>query len=120
MNFFTVYTNPSYPDQIKLVPEGFSWLVLVLGAIGLLLQKSWIHGLIFLSIYCSLRFWLHPPFVILLIFHFGMACFAYQFKRTELQLSGWKIKTVITGKNKQSALLRLLDRHPDLQQKIYI
>ncbi|WP_271800925.1 hypothetical protein [Commensalibacter communis] len=118
MKFFTVYTNPQYPRNIKLVPNGFSWMVLVLGAIGLFIQKSWIHGLIILSLCISLKFWLHPPFVILFLIHFLLACFAYHFQRTELTLSGWKIKTIIAGRNKQAALLRLLDQYPDLAQKI--
>lgn len=118
MKFYTVYTNPQRPQTIKLVPNGFSWIVFVLGAVGLFIQKSWIHGLIIFSLYISIRFWLSPSIFILLLIHFLLACFAYHFQRTELTLSGWKIKTIVAGRNKQTALLRLCDQYPDLGQKI--
>ncbi|EUK18355.1 hypothetical protein [Commensalibacter papalotli (ex Servin-Garciduenas et al. 2014)] len=118
MKFFTVYTNPQHPKTVKLVPNGFSWLVFVLGAIGLFIQKSWIHGLIIFSLCISIRFWLSPSIAILILIHFLLACFAYQFQRAELTLSGWKIKTIVAGRNKEAALLRLCDQYPDLSQKI--
>lgn len=118
MKFFTVYTNPQHPKAIKLVPNGFSWMVLALGVIGLFIQKSWIHGLIIFSLYISLRFWFTSSIFLVLFIHFILACFAYHFQRTELTLSGWKIKTVVVGRNKEAALLRLCDQYPDLGQKI--
>lgn len=118
MRFFTVYTNPQQPKAIKLIPNGFCWLVFILGAIGLFIQKSWIHGLIFFSVCISIHFWLSSSTTILLLIHFLLACFAYHFQRVELTLSGWKVKTIVAGRNKEAALLRLCDQYPDLGQKI--
>lgn len=117
MKFFTVYTNPLRPSEITLVPEGFSWLAFVFGPLGLFIQKSWIHGLILLSLCFVLLVWLHPSLFIIGLVHLFVGCFAYHFQRQELIWSGWQLKTVIAGPNKKFAFLRLLDQNPDLKSK---
>lgn len=114
MKFYTVYTSPAYPHEARLVPQGFSWLVFILGSFGLILQKSWIYGLIILSLCCVFSVWMHPTLPIILLVHFILGCFAFSLQRKELTLSGWHFKTVIAAPNKQSALLRFLDFSSDL------
>lgn len=117
MKFYTVYVNPVRPSEIRLVSEGFSWLAFILGPFGLLLQKSWIHGLILLGL-CFIAFtWFHPSLFLMGLAHFLIGCFAYSFQSQELVWSGWTIKTIIAGPNKQFAFLRLLDQYPDLKNK---
>lgn len=110
MKYFTVYANQNQPSELKLVPEGFSWLVFILGPVGLFVQKSWIHGLILLSVCFSLIIWIHPSFFLMALVHFIVGCFAFHFQRTELQWAGWNLQTVIAAPNKKFALLRLLDK----------
>ncbi len=118
MKYFTVYTNQSYPTEIKLVPEGFSWIVFILGPFGLFLQKSWIHGLILLNLCFSLVIWCHPSIIIMGFIHFLIGCFAYHFQRTELKWSGWNLRTVVGAPNKKFAFLRLLDQEPNLKHTL--
>lgn len=110
MKYFTVFINPNDSQEAKFVPEGFSWLAFILGPFGLFIQKSWIHGLILLSLCILLATWTHPSLTFILIIHFLIGCFAYHFQRKELTWSGWNLQTVIAAPNKKFAFLRFFDQ----------
>ena len=100
-----------------LIKEGFSWPCLILGWVGLLLSLSWITALLagavsFLLI-ASLRH-LTGGWIVFGAWHVLLALFGNDLRRWELGLHGFTAGPVVTGRNTEGALVRLLDQRPEL------
>ncbi len=100
-----------------LVKEGLSWPCLLLGWIGLLLSGSWIAALLVaaasLLIALLLRH-LAGGWPIAAGLQLLLGLFANDLRRWELGLRGFIAGPLVAGRDAEAALLRLLDRRPEL------
>ncbi|GBQ26313.1 hypothetical protein HLH34_16510 [Gluconacetobacter azotocaptans] len=100
-----------------LVAERLSWRVLVLGWVGLVLQGSWIAGLLAgaatLAVWAALG---HSTLIapVWLGLHLGLALCAADIREWELRLNGLTAGPVVVAPGIEAALLRLLERHPGI------
>ncbi|MFS3136906.1 hypothetical protein ACLRDC_16305 [Gluconacetobacter sacchari] len=101
-----------------LVAERLSWRVLLLGWLGLVIQGSWIAGLlagaaslILLGAVAALHLPV-PPFWIGL--HLLLGLCAADIREWELRLNGLAAGPVVVAPGREAALLRLLERNPTL------
>ncbi len=100
-----------------LIKEGLCWPCLLFGWVGLLLLGSWVPALLAGAVSVALAALLHgvtggwPVFVgwRLLIVLFGN-----DWRRWELGLRGLRTGALVAGRDRDTALLRLLDRQPEL------
>ncbi|QNT79488.1 hypothetical protein [Entomobacter blattae] len=131
MKIFQVYLpyrpsldNPPILDEEHppiVVKEGFSWLVLFFGWLGLIVKKSYIAGTLvaaatllihtFIQHFGATYEWLGA-----LAFHFTLATFTPEILKWELRLKSYRPESLILGRKKQEALLRFLDHRTYLQQ----
>jgi hypothetical protein len=103
-----------------LVKEGISWPCLFLGWIGLLLAGSWISALLAGAVGFLLLALLRPvsgAWPVLAGLQVLIALFANDLRRWELRLHGLVPGPVVGGRDSDAALLRLLDRRPELVGK---
>ncbi len=121
MRLYTAYFHPSDSTRAErppvMIKEGISWPCLILGWIGLLLAGSWISALLVVAV--SLVLWLAARHVsglwpILGGLQLLLAFFANDLRRWELRLRGFIPGPVVAGPDPETALLRLLDRRPEL------
>jgi hypothetical protein len=100
-----------------LVKEGISWPCLFLGWIGLLLAGSWVAALLVgaasIALLALLRH-VSGSWPVLAGLQLLIALFANDLRRWELRLRGFVPGPVVGGRDFDAALLRLLDRRPDL------
>ena len=100
-----------------LVREGISWPCLVLGWMGLLLSGSWIAAFLIAAASVALGLALRPltgGWPVLAGAQLLLALFANDLRRWELGLRGFIPGPIVSGRNPDAALLRLLDCRPDL------
>ncbi|CAP54015.1 hypothetical protein [Gluconacetobacter diazotrophicus] len=100
-----------------LVAERLSWRVLILGWLGLVLQGSWIAGL--LAGAASLVLTLVVGHTALAVplwlgMHLALGLCAADIREWELRLNGLTAGPVVLARGRDAALLRLLDRHPEI------
>lgn len=121
MRLYSVYFHPPGSTRAErppvLVKEGVSWPCLVLGWIGLLLSGSWIAALLIgaasLLLAAVLRH-VGGVWPLLAGLQLLLALFANDLRRWELRLRGFIPGPVVAGRDPEAALLRLLDRRPEL------
>ena len=100
-----------------LVKEGFCWPCLFLGWIGLLALGSWIAALLAGAVGIALTVLLRDvsgAWPILLGWRIAIALFANDWRRLELGLRGLRPGALVAGGSREAALLRLLERQPEL------
>jgi hypothetical protein len=100
-----------------LVAERLSWRVLILGWLGLVLQGSWIAGLLAGS--ASLLLTLAVGNTALAVplwlgMHLALGLCAADIREWELRLNGLTAGPVVLAHGRDAALLRLLDRYPEV------
>ncbi len=114
---FRPHASPRAEQPPVLVKEGLSWPCLFLGWIGLLLSGSWIAALLVAVASLALGFALRPltgAWPILAGMQLLLALFANDLHRWELGLHGFIRGPIVAGRDREGALLRLLDAKPEL------
>ncbi len=121
MRLYRPYLHPRDAERADrppvLVKEGFSWPCLILGWVGLLLQGSWITGLLAGGSGLALAALLRPVgagWIVLVVLHVLLAWFGNDLRGWELRLRGLLPGPLVGGRGAEDALLRLLDRRPEL------
>jgi hypothetical protein len=121
VRLFSTHFHP--PDSARaerppvLVKEGISWPCFFLGWVGLLLAGSWIAALLAGAVTFLVMALLRPvsgAWPILAGLQLLIALFANDLRRWELGLRGLLPGPVVAGRDSGAALLRLLDRRPEL------
>ncbi|GBR04976.1 hypothetical protein GLI01_34090 [Gluconacetobacter liquefaciens] len=117
----TTYTTWFRADDRRppvLVAERLSWRVLLLGWLGLVIQGSWIAGLlagagslILLSAVQTAHLPLLPFWAGL---HLLLGLCAADIRAWELRLNGLAAGPIVVARGHEAALLRLLERNPTL------
>ncbi len=100
-----------------LVKEGLSWPCLLLGWIGLLLSGSWIGALLVAAASLLTGLLLRHlvgGWPIAAGLQLLLALFANDLRRWELGLRGFVAGPLVAGRDADAALLRLLERRPEL------
>ncbi|MBB2170165.1 hypothetical protein HLH36_17765 [Gluconacetobacter aggeris] len=101
-----------------LVAERLSWRVLLLGWLGLVIQGSWIAGLLAGTTSLLLLDAVRAAHLPLLPFwaglHLLLGLCAADIREWELRLNGLAAGPVIVAQGREAALLRLLERNPTL------
>ncbi|NVN10405.1 MULTISPECIES: hypothetical protein [Nguyenibacter] len=98
-----------------LVGERLSWRVLLLGWLGLVLQGSWIAGLLAGAaslVLMAVAGHGMPAIALWVGLHLGLALCAADIRTWELRLNGLTAGPVVVAKGRDAAMLRLLDRYP--------
>ena len=114
---FHARSSPRAEQPPVLVKEGFSWPCLFLGWIGLMLSGSWIAALLVAAVFLAVGLVLRPVvggWPILAGMQLLLALFANDLRRWELGLRGFIPGSIVAGRDRAGALLRLLDRQPEL------
>lgn len=101
-----------------LVAERLSWRVLLLGWLGLVMQGSWIAGLLAGAASLLLLGAVQAAHLPLLPFwaglHLMLGLSAADIRAWELRLNGLAAGPVVVAHGREAALLRLLERHPTI------
>ncbi|MFW7269791.1 hypothetical protein ACMAUO_17890 [Gluconacetobacter sp. Hr-1-5] len=117
----TTYTTWFRADDRRppvLVAERLSWRVLLLGWLGLVIQGSWIAGLLggagSLILLGAVQA-THLPFLPFWAgLHLLLGLCAADIRAWELRLNGLIAGPVVVAQGREAALLRLLERNPTL------
>jgi hypothetical protein len=98
-----------------LVPERFSWGAAFFGVLWMLVHRAWIAAAFLLLLGLSIRlapapwqFWLGCALFLL------QGAFAQDIRRWTLARRGYALAHVVSARNQDAALARLLDARPDL------
>ncbi|AQS85640.1 hypothetical protein A0U92_13620 [Acetobacter aceti] len=104
-------------DQLPvLVPQTFRWSALLFGGVALIWSGAWISGSLFLAasiIAATLlaKLWIAPA--LMLAARFALAAFSAEVMEWELRLKGYGADGLVVGPNRETALLRYMDRAVD-------
>lgn len=117
----TTYTVHLHDQKSPvLVPERFSWGALFLGPLWLLLQGVWIAAVlsgIILFLACTM-----PPPALRPLLAFGvmllLGLLGHDLRRGSLALRCFELDGVVTGRNRDEALVRLLSHRAELWESL--
>ena len=105
MQVFTVHSRAAEASPL-LLPEGFSWLALLLGPLWLLVHRLWLPALGFLVLSVALGL-VSPWFSLAVQLLFGFE--AQDIRRWALARQGWQTVGLVAAPNAEAATQRLLD-----------
>ena len=121
MRLYSAYFHPPGSAAASrcpvLVKEGVSWPCMFLGWVGLLFSGSWMAALLAGAVSFALVALLRHASGVWPIFaglQILLAFFASDLRRWELRLRGFTPGPLVAGRDAGAALLRLLDRRPEL------
>nr|WP_220790444.1 hypothetical protein [Gluconacetobacter takamatsuzukensis] len=101
-----------------MVADRLSWRVLLLGWLGLVIQGSWIAGLLAGAASLALMGAVEVAHLPLLPFwaglHLLLGLNTADIRAWELRLNGLAAGPIIVAQGREAALLRLLERNPTL------
>jgi hypothetical protein len=114
MRVWTAHTREG--RQPVLVPEGFSFWALVLGPIWLLAHRAWIATILVIaaSIAITAVPWTPIQTALSVAIWLLVGLSAHDLRRWSLSRRGFTLAHVVVARDRDGALLRLLDQHPDL------
>nr|WP_246495256.1 hypothetical protein [Ameyamaea chiangmaiensis] len=98
-----------------MVVERPSLRVLVFGWLGLVFHGAWMPGLLAGAATVALHLLPASGVVVGALaagLHLGLSAFTPDIRRWDLRLRGYRAQKVVAGPDRDTALLRLLDRHP--------
>lgn len=114
MRIYTAHLRADRPPV--LVAEGFSWGALIFGGLWLLFHRAWIAGLLAIAASVVIGALTRPPSRIAL--ELGLAVLlglvGRDLVRWSLDRRGFVAAHVITARNAEQALGRLLNERPDM------
>ena len=119
MIFYTIYSKERLePENCILVKEGFNWYNLFFGIFWSVYKRIWdlslIHLGVFLITFIVLKFHLLDKTITQTIGFFlsiAIAFYANDFYRKTLEKKGYELVDVVASKNKETALMRFLERN---------
>lgn len=118
LRLYTVH-SAGHPDDLELVPEGFSWAAFVLGPLWLVWQRLWWALAGWLAISAALALaarWLMlgdaQQGVLQLALSVALGLLGHDLRRQRLASRRQPVIGVVTGKDDDAALRRLLDARP--------
>ncbi|MCQ8242430.1 hypothetical protein [Rhizosaccharibacter radicis] len=122
MKIWSSHFDPAAPAAPPvLVPDGFCAAALFLGPLALLRPHGWLAALGTAAVDAVLLLLLraHPvTWPLLAAFHLLLALFAHDLRRAELRAGGFVSGPAVAGASRDAALLRLLDRAPDMLRAV--
>ncbi|MBI0434795.1 DUF2628 domain-containing protein [Roseomonas sp. KE0001] len=107
---------PPRRGRLVLVPEGFSWLAALLPPLWFLMHRLWLVLLLWLAL-AVLAAVLLPAAVtpyVLIAAQILIGLQAQDLRRWSLARRGLPVAAVVLGGDEEAALLRALDRRPEL------
>ena len=122
LKIFTIHTLGNYSSSnhpAKIIKEGFCWWTFFFGPLKVLWERVWLAAVGLSLIYITLLF-IAAGFNIsgstLIFLLFGIATIggfnANDWKRRQLEKSGWRMIGVSSGKDADSAYRRFIDLNP--------
>jgi Protein of unknown function (DUF2628) len=115
VRFYTAHTRSG--DVPVLVREGFSWGALFFGPLWLAAHRVWIAAAVTLAAFVLIVLLTHgalaAALLVGLIVLLGMS--GHDLRRWSLDHRGYLLSQVIAARDELEAMLRLLERRPDLK-----
>lgn len=114
-----MWTAHLRPDtEPILVPEGFSWLALIFGPLWLAVHRAWIPAAIVLAADVMISILVPSPlsFVLDAGFTVLVGLSAQDLRRWSIENRGYLLTHVISARDEEEALGRLLTGRPDLSR----
>ena len=114
MRIYTAHTRPR--SAPVLVREGFCWGALVFGPFWLLARGIWIAGALSLCLWIAVAVVVPKPAaaLVLVALHWILGLTGHDLRRWSLANAGYLLVHVVAARDGDTALVRLLERRPDL------
>jgi hypothetical protein len=118
VRFWTAHVRPG--SEPVLVREGFSWGALFFGWLWLLLHRAWIPAILLLASGIVIAALTSGDTRLLLLGALAVlqGLFGNDLWRWSLERRGYTLAHVVAAANADGALLRLLQRRPDLAEAL--
>jgi hypothetical protein len=115
MKFWTAHVRAGASPV--LVREGFSWGALIFGPLWLAAHRAWIAAVLTLVAGVLIVVLTHDGVAAILLatLILLLGLYGQDLRRWSLDLRGYLLAQVVTGRSEPEALWKLLDRRPDLR-----